>query len=177
MQKITLFKIGLLALIFVSAQHALAAVSAETAFTQMESQNRLKLIGKWHCRSEIAEYQIKTNTRDEYRADGTYRSESVTQIRQGERERQSSIHVEAGWSLKGNTIRLSQIQLKAVQSDDPAYAARLKEVFQKFDWAENQLLSLSGSSLAFLPVAPMASGMPIHCQKTMKDDPVLMLNQ
>jgi len=64
-----------------------------------------------------------------------------------------------------------------VHSDDPAYAARLKEVFQKFDWADNQMLSLSGSSLTFLPVAPMPSGMPIHCQKTMKDDPVLMLNQ
>jgi hypothetical protein len=164
-KKTAWLKIGCMLMLLMSSPQMMAAVSAEKVFADMEQQNRLKLIGTWRCSSEIAEYQIKTHTQDQYRADGTYASASVTQIQRGAAVQQSSIQVTAQWALNGSTVRLSEIQLQAVQSDDPGYAARLKEVFQQFDWTENKLLSLSSSSLAFFPVAPMASEMPIHCEK------------
>lgn len=153
------------ALMPILSSYALAAVSAEKAYAEMQTELRQNLTGQWACRSELAAYQISTETHDEYRADGKYFSESKTRMKRPAGEQQSSIGVEARWSLSGNTVRLSDIQLKSVQADDPAYAERLKALFQQLDWAENKLLSLSGSSLAFLPIAPMASEMPIHCQK------------
>lgn len=162
MKILYLRQMHLLMVLLAGSQHGMATVSAGKAFAEL---NHEKLIGKWRCSSEIAEYQIKTNAQDEYRADGAYSSESVTEIKRGDTVQRSSIQVEAQWTLSGNSVRLSQIQLKAVRSDDPAYAVRLQEVFQKFDWAENRILSISRSSLVFLPLAPMASDRPIHCQR------------
>ena len=147
----------------------LSSVQMSSAIVPFElNQQRVDaqlLVGKWKCQSGVPEYQIETSADDEYRSDGTYLSKSHTVIKSGQLVQKSEIQVQAKWALSDNNIRLSHIELKAVRSDSPQYEVQLKKVFQQFNWAENRILSLSSGLMAFLPVAPRASDLPILCQK------------